>query len=85
MHIPFCWFCHEAAQIPVIFLSSDEKITENSAIEADKPTDDIRQEPYSLPTGFKWDTLDIRDPLIVGIFCKNNLSRHEVSNPLRIM
>ena len=44
----------------------DEKITENEAIEADKPTDDIRQEPYSLPAGFKWDTLDIRDPLIVS-------------------
>ena len=44
----------------------DEKITENAAIEADKPTDDIRQEPYSLPSGFGWDTLDIRDPLIVS-------------------
>lgn len=43
----------------------NEKITENAAIEADKPTDDIRQEPYSLPSGFGWDTLDIRDPLIL--------------------
>ena len=32
----------------------------------DKPTDDIRQEPYSLSSGFKWDTLDIRDPFIVS-------------------
>lgn len=45
----------------------DEKIhaSENQEIETDKPTEEIRQDPYSLPGGFQWDTLDLNDPLIV--------------------
>ncbi|XP_071102854.1 glycylpeptide N-tetradecanoyltransferase 2-like [Haliotis cracherodii] len=43
----------------------DEKITANEEIEADKPTGEIRQESYSLPQGFQWDTLDISNPLIL--------------------
>ncbi|KAK1345596.1 hypothetical protein QTO34_008058 [Cnephaeus nilssonii] len=35
----------------------DEVITSHGAIEADK--DNVRQEPYSLPQGFMWDTLDL--------------------------
>ncbi|KAL4222954.1 glycylpeptide N-tetradecanoyltransferase [Mactra antiquata] len=43
----------------------NEKVMGNEEIEHDKPTDEIRQEPYSLPQGFTWDTLDISDPLIL--------------------
>lgn len=45
---------------------ADEKVVGNEEIEQDKPTDEIRQESYSLPQGFRWDTLDISDPLIVS-------------------
>nr|XP_025871919.1 glycylpeptide N-tetradecanoyltransferase 2 isoform X3 [Vulpes vulpes]XP_055187614.1 glycylpeptide N-tetradecanoyltransferase 2 isoform X3 [Nyctereutes procyonoides] len=37
--------------------ATDEVITSHGAIEADK--DHVRQEPYSLPQGFMWDTLDL--------------------------
>ncbi|XP_054948414.1 glycylpeptide N-tetradecanoyltransferase 2 isoform X8 [Pan paniscus] len=37
----------------------DEVITSHGAIEPDK--DNVRQEPYSLPQGFMWDTLDLSD------------------------
>ncbi|KAK2151268.1 hypothetical protein LSH36_369g03008 [Paralvinella palmiformis] len=43
----------------------DETITENCPIELDKPQDSIRQDPYSLPQGFHWNTLDIADPLVL--------------------
>ncbi|KAG8504989.1 Glycylpeptide N-tetradecanoyltransferase 2, partial [Galemys pyrenaicus] len=35
----------------------NEVITSHGATEADK--DNVRQEPYSLPQGFMWDTLDL--------------------------
>ena len=41
-------------------------ITGNEAIEANKPHDDLRQEPYSLPQDFHWDTLNLDDPLVVS-------------------
>ncbi|CAH1127143.1 unnamed protein product [Ceutorhynchus assimilis] len=43
----------------------DEKVTVNEAIEPDRELNEIRQEPYSLPDGFKWDTLLLDDPLIL--------------------
>ncbi|XP_059487655.1 glycylpeptide N-tetradecanoyltransferase 2 [Neocloeon triangulifer] len=43
----------------------DEKITSNESIEPDKTAAEIRQEPYSLPDGFQWDTLDLNDPLVL--------------------
>ena len=47
---------------------TDEKIQDvNQAIEEDKPPEEIRHEPYSLPSGFVWDTLDLLDPLIVSV------------------
>lgn len=36
-----------------------EEITTNECIEADKEISEIRQDPYALPEGFKWDTLDL--------------------------
>ncbi|KAK5638730.1 hypothetical protein RI129_013025 [Pyrocoelia pectoralis] len=43
----------------------DEKITANEAIEADKELAEIRNEPYSLPDGFQWDTLNLDEPLVL--------------------
>ncbi|XP_031560951.1 glycylpeptide N-tetradecanoyltransferase 2-like [Actinia tenebrosa] len=40
----------------------DEEVREFGPIEEDKPTSEIRQECYSLPDGFEWDTLDISNP-----------------------
>ena len=34
-------------------------------IEPDKPTEEIRSEPYSLPGGFCWETLDLQDPSVL--------------------
>ncbi|KAJ8881502.1 hypothetical protein PR048_017984 [Dryococelus australis] len=43
----------------------DEKITCNEPIEPDRDVSEIRQEPYSLPDGFQWDTLNLSDPLVL--------------------
>nr|XP_022904578.1 glycylpeptide N-tetradecanoyltransferase [Onthophagus taurus] len=43
----------------------DEKITANEAIEPNKEVAEVRAEPYSLPDGFHWDTLNLADPLVL--------------------
>ncbi|XP_034235682.1 glycylpeptide N-tetradecanoyltransferase 1 [Thrips palmi] len=43
----------------------DEKIQKNEPIEPDRRLDEIRPEPYSLPDGFVWDTLNLDEPLIL--------------------
>lgn len=43
----------------------DEVITSNEPIEPDKKIEDIRKEPYSLPQGFMWDTLDVNELLVL--------------------
>lgn len=43
----------------------DEQIVANEAIEADKSLAEIRQEPYSLPDGFHWDTVDIGQTMVL--------------------
>ena len=43
---------------------ADEVVTSHGPIEADK--ENIRQEPYSLPQGFMWDTLDLSNADIVS-------------------
>ena len=45
----------------------DEDITTNEAIEPDVPLENMRHEPYSLPAGFQWDTLNLDDPIVVNI------------------
>lgn len=47
---------------------SDEEVGENvnEAIEPDKKIEDIKQEPYNLPDGFKWDTLDLTNEDVVS-------------------
>lgn len=42
-------------------LPTDEECSTNEPVEADKPQSQIRQEEYSLPAGFVWDTLDLAD------------------------
>ena len=44
----------------------DEEITTNEAIEPDLSIDKLRQQPYSLPAGFHWDTLNLDDPIVVS-------------------
>lgn len=43
----------------------DESVSVNRPIEPDKPIESIRSEPYTLPEGFHWDTLNIGDSLIL--------------------
>jgi len=43
----------------------NEVITTNEEINPDPPLDQIRSDPYSLPSGFKWDTLLLDDPLVL--------------------
>lgn len=43
----------------------DEKVLDNEAIEPNKPISEIRSEPYALPDGFKWETLNLDEPLIL--------------------
>ena len=43
----------------------DEDINECGCIEDDKPIEELRREPYTLPQGFVWDTLDISDEKVV--------------------
>uniref|UniRef100_A0A3B5MHY7 Glycylpeptide N-tetradecanoyltransferase 1 n=1 Tax=Xiphophorus couchianus TaxID=32473 RepID=A0A3B5MHY7_9TELE len=40
-----------------------ETVTSHGSIEPDK--DHIREEPYSLPQGFTWDTLDLGNPAVL--------------------
>ena len=42
----------------------------NEPIEPDKPASEIRQEPYSLPAGFIWDTLMLDNTQTVCSFLK---------------
>lgn len=45
---------------------SGETVTSHGCIEPDK--DSIREEPYSLPQGFSWDTLDLGNPAVVSVY-----------------
>lgn len=41
----------------------NEEIVTNESIEPDKDISEIRKEPYTLPDGFKWDTLDLNNSI----------------------
>ncbi|KAJ0182546.1 hypothetical protein K1T71_001915 [Dendrolimus kikuchii] len=43
----------------------DEKIVSNEPIEPPKSVEEIRAEPYTLPDGFQWDTLNLNEPLVL--------------------
>lgn len=55
---PRCASCQKLFCFP-----SGETVTSHGSIEPDK--DHIREEPYSLPQGFSWDTLDLGNPAVV--------------------
>ena len=40
-------------------------MTSNEPIQEDISVDKLRQESYTLPSGFQWDTLNLDDPLVV--------------------
>lgn len=44
----------------------NEVVETNESIEPNKDVSEIRQEPYTLPDGFKWDTLDLNDPKVLN-------------------
>lgn len=47
---------------------ASEEVDENEfhkAIEADKAVSEIKQDPYALPEGFVWDTLDLNNDVIL--------------------
>lgn len=43
----------------------DEKIVANEPIEPPKTAEEIRSEPYTLPDEFRWDTLNLNEPLVL--------------------
>jgi len=45
--------------------SIDEVITSNECISPDVAAEEVRQEGFSLPSGFQWDTLQLDDPLVL--------------------
>lgn len=45
--------------------SIDEVITSNECISPDVAAEEVRQEGFSLPQGFQWDTLQLDDPLVL--------------------
>ena len=47
------------------FLSPVSNITPDGPIEADKPPEEIRQEPYPLPKDFEWVTIDLDNSIQV--------------------
>ena len=67
---PPCIFHYDACRT-LCGKFADEEIRTNEPIEADKPLEEIRQEPYTLPTGFCWDSLDIDNPIVVCILAEN--------------
>lgn len=55
-------------------LPTGETVTSHGSIEPDK--DIIREEPYSLPQGFSWDTLDLGNPAVVRSYIHRNNMRN---------
>ena len=39
----------------LFYNSSDEEVSECGCIEENKPIEELRSEPYTLPQGFVWD------------------------------
>jgi glycylpeptide N-tetradecanoyltransferase len=50
---------------PVTQLSEQIGSTEKGPIEPDQPIGEVRDLPLTLPTGYKWDTLDLSDKAIL--------------------
>lgn len=74
-------FCRSLCFVRLLFaFLSGETVTSHGSIEPDK--DSIREEPYSLPQGFSWDTLDLGNPAVVRK-CKNTNSHSKASSSFR--
>ncbi|CAH3134442.1 unnamed protein product, partial [Porites lobata] len=43
----------------------DEEVSECGCIEENKPIEELRSDPYTLPQGFVWDTLDISNEKVL--------------------
>jgi hypothetical protein len=67
--VDFWLLCFTTSKNVFLCVCADEVITTNEPIEADKSREEIRQEPYSLPVGFCWDSLDIDNPIVVSNRC----------------
>ncbi|KAF8610698.1 N-myristoyl transferase [Ceratobasidium sp. AG-I] len=42
-------------------ITGDARPTEDGPIEPSKPREEVRQEPYPLPSGYEWSTVDIEE------------------------
>ncbi|KAG8738733.1 glycylpeptide N-tetradecanoyltransferase [Ceratobasidium sp. 414] len=40
----------------------DERPAEDGPIEPSKPAEEVKQDPYALPSGYEWSTVDIMEP-----------------------
>ena len=49
------------------FINLGEEIDENTNEPVEGGKDEIRQDPFTLPSGFIWDTLDLNNKEIVSI------------------
>ena len=45
---------------------NDDITVVNECIHPDITLDKLRAEPYTLPAGYEWDTINIDDPLVVS-------------------
>lgn len=64
--LALCCVCVFASCFPSLSPPLGETVTSYGSIEPDK--DNIRVEPYSLPQGFCWDTLDLGNPAVVRVY-----------------
>ena len=70
-HVSMCNYSNKA-KLPdaSCYIVTAEVCTVNEAVEPDKPKEDIRQEEFTLPSGFIWDALNIDEPSQV-LRCSN--------------
>jgi len=51
--------------ILIYYIYIAETILDDGPIEEDKTIDQIRNEPFTLPEDFQWDTLSLDDPFVL--------------------
>ena len=74
--------CRGNSSISLCAIFADEVVTSHGPIEVDK--ENIRQEPYSLPQGFMWDTLDLSNADVVStVFVKQSFYFAEVMHKMK--
>lgn len=68
IRITLYYIIHHYAYFNISFLLIDEPPDEgffNGPIEPDQPLESVRPTPYSLPVGFRWDTLNVNDSAVL--------------------